>query len=87
MDCNTPGFPFLHYLPELLKIMSTELMMDHLILCHPLLLPSLFPSTRVFSSESVFPISLNNLGPSSVSCFLKSELKIGKDSYQSPTCP
>ena len=30
---------------------------NHLILCHPLLLlPSIFPSIRVFSNESVFPI-------------------------------
>ena len=29
---------------------------DHLILCHPLLLPSVFPSIRVFSSESVLGI-------------------------------
>ena len=39
-----------------LKRMSTELVMpsNHLILCHPLLLlPSIFPSIRVFSSESV----------------------------------
>ena len=42
---------------SLLKLMSTELMMpsNHLILCHPLLLlPSIFPSIRVFSNESVF---------------------------------
>ena len=34
--------------------MSTELLMpsSHLILCHPLLLPSIFPSIRVFFSES-----------------------------------
>ena len=41
--------------PSLLQIMSLELVMltNHLILCHPLLfLPSIFPSTRVFSSES-----------------------------------
>ena len=40
----------------LLKLMSTELVMpsNHLILCHPLfLLPSIFPSIRVFSKESV----------------------------------
>ena len=40
----------------LLKFMSTELVMpsNHLILCHPLLLPpSIFPSIRVFSNESV----------------------------------
>ena len=41
---------------RLLKLMYIELMMssNHLILCHPfLLLPSIFPSIRVFSSESV----------------------------------
>ena len=41
---------------SLLKLMSIESVMpsNHLILCHPLLLmPSVFPSIRVFSSESV----------------------------------
>ena len=39
---------------SLLKFMSIELEMqsNHLILCHPLLSPSIFPSSRVFSSES-----------------------------------
>ena len=44
---------------SLLKLMSIESVMpsNHLILCHPLLLlPSTFPSIRVFSSESVFHI-------------------------------
>ena len=38
---------------SLLKFMSIELVMPskHLILCHPLLLPSIFPSFRVFSNE------------------------------------
>ena len=39
--------------------MSIELVIssNHLILCHPLLLmPSIFPSIRVFSNESVIPI-------------------------------
>ena len=43
----------------LLKVMSIELMMpsNHLILCHSLLLlPSIFPSIRVFSSESALRI-------------------------------
>ena len=43
----------------LLKLMSIESVMpsNHLILCHPLpLLPSIFPSIRVFSSESVLHI-------------------------------
>ena len=44
---------------SLLKLMSIELVMpsNHLILCHPLLLlPSIFPSISVFSSESVVHI-------------------------------
>ena len=44
---------------SLLKLMSTELVMpsNRLILCHPLLLlPSIFPSIRVFSNESAFRI-------------------------------
>ena len=44
---------------NLLKLMSTESVMssNHLILCHPLLLPpSIFPSIRVFSNESVLHI-------------------------------
>ena len=44
---------------SLLKLMFIESVMPstHLILCHPLLLlPSIFPSIRVFSSESVLPI-------------------------------
>ena len=43
----------------LLKLMSIELVMpsNHLILCRPLLLlPSVFPSIRVFSNESVLHI-------------------------------
>ena len=46
---------------SLLKLMSIESVMpsNHLILCHPLLLlPSTFPSIRVFSNESVFHIRL-----------------------------
>ena len=44
---------------SLLKLMSTESVIpsNHLILCHPLLLPSpIFPSIRVFSNESVLCI-------------------------------
>jgi len=41
-----------------LKLESTESVVpsNHLILCHPLLLPSIFPSIRVFSNESVLRI-------------------------------
>ena len=43
---------------NLLKLMSTESVMpySHLTLCHPLLLPSIFPSIRVFSNESAVHI-------------------------------
>ena len=44
---------------SLLKLVSIELVMpsNHLILCHPLLLPpSIFPNIRVFSNESVLHI-------------------------------
>ena len=58
MDQSTPGFPVLHHLPEH-KLISIESVIpsNHLILCCPLLLlPSIFPSIRVFSSESVLHI-------------------------------
>ena len=45
------------------KLMSIELVMpsNHLILCHPLLLPSsIFPSNRVFSNESALHIRWPN---------------------------
>ena len=60
MGCCMPGFPVHHNSWSLLKLMSIESMMpsNHLILCHPLfLLPSIFPSIRVFSRVSVLPIS------------------------------
>ena len=59
MDCSTPGLPVHHHSQSLLKLMSIESVMpfNHLILCHPLLLPpSIFPSIRVFSNESVLHI-------------------------------
>ena len=57
MDCSMPDFPVHHQLSELIKFMSITSVMpsNHLILCHPLLLPlpSIFPSIKVFSKESV----------------------------------
>ena len=60
MNCSMPGFPVLHYLSEFAPIQSTESVMpsNHLILCCPLLFPpSIFPSIRVFSNESVLRIT------------------------------
>ena len=54
MNCRTPGLPVLHYLPELAQthVHWVGMQSNHLILCHLLLLlPSIFPSIRVFSNE------------------------------------
>ena len=59
MDCSMPGLPVHHQFPSLLKLTPIELVMhsNHFILCYPLLLPpSIFPSIRVFSNESVLHI-------------------------------
>ena len=55
MDCSTPGFSVHHHLSELAQIHVHESVIpsNHLILCHPLLLPpSIFPIIRVFSNDS-----------------------------------
>ena len=59
----------------LLKPMSIELVMpsSHLILCHLLLLPSFFPSIRVFSNESVFPTMWSKYWSFSFSISLSNE--------------
>ena len=52
LPCSSPT-------PGAYSLISTKLLMpsNHLILCHPfLLLPSVFPSTRVFSNESALYI-------------------------------
>ena len=59
IDYSTSGFPVLHHLPEFAQTRVTESVMtsNHLILCPPLLLlPSIFPSIRVFSNESALHI-------------------------------
>ena len=60
MDCSTPGFPVLHYLPEFVQI-HVHWVSDatnHLILCHPIfLLHSTYPSNKVFSNESALRIT------------------------------
>ena len=56
---STPGLPVHHQLPESTQTHAIELVIpsNHLILCHPLLLlPSVIPSIRVFSSESALHI-------------------------------
>ena len=82
MNCSMPGLPVHHQLQESTQTMSIESVMpsNHLILCHPLLLlPSIFPSIKVFSNESApcirwpkywsfsFKISLTNEHPGLIS--------------------
>ena len=59
MDFSAAGSPVLHCSWSLLKLMFIESVMpsNHLILCHPFpLLPSPFPSIKVFYNESAFRI-------------------------------
>ena len=58
MDCCMPGLPVHHQLLEFTQTHVPESVMpsNHLILCRPLLLPSIFPTIRIFSNESVLHI-------------------------------
>ena len=59
MNCSAPGLPVHHQLPGFIQTHAhwVDDAIQHLILCRPfLLLPSIFPSIRVFSNESVFRI-------------------------------
>ena len=70
MNCSTPGFPVLHHLPEFVQthVHWSVMPSNHLILCCPLLLlPSIFPSIRVFSSESALRIRWPKYGSLSIS--------------------
>ena len=52
MDCAHQASLSITNSQSLLKLMSITLVMppNHLIFCHPLLLPSIFPSIRIFSN-------------------------------------
>ena len=62
MNCSMPGFLVHHYLPEFAQthfhsVSDAIQLSNYLILCHSLLfLPSIFPSIRVSSNESVLGI-------------------------------
>ena len=62
MDCSTPGFPVHHQFLGLTQTHVIKWVMpsNHLILCHPLLPPSILPSIRVFSNESILCIRWTN---------------------------
>ena len=59
MDCNMPGFPVLHHLLEFAQthVHCVSDAFNHVIFCRfLLLLPSIFPSIRVFPNESALRI-------------------------------
>ena len=58
MDCCMPGFPVLHYLLEFAQhhVRRVSDASNHVVLCCPLLPPSVLPSIRVFSNESALRI-------------------------------
>ena len=67
MDCSSPGFPDLHYLPEFAQThvhwVSDAIQSSYL--CHPLLLlPWIFPSIKVFSMSCLFPSGGQSIGAS-----------------------
>ena len=83
---------------RLLKLTSIEsvVLSNHLILCHPLLLlPSIFPSIKVFSNESALPIRWSkywNFSKLNTKCFLKAltngeySIQLKKKPYWVHTC-
>ena len=58
MDCCMPGFPVLHCLLEFAQhhVRRVSDASNHVVLCCPLLPPSILPSIRVFSNESALRI-------------------------------
>ena len=78
MDCSTPSFPVHYQLPELAQThvhqVSDTIQPSHPLLYYPLLLlPSVFPSIRVFSNESVLCIRWPKYWSFSFSCSPSSE--------------
>ena len=73
MDCSMPGFPVHHQLLELAQthVHSIAYAIQHLnFCCPPFLLPSIFPSIRVFSNESIICIRWQRIGVSASASIL-----------------
>ena len=59
MNCSMPGFPVLHYMPEVCQTHGhrvSDAIQPSRPLSHLLLLPLIFPSIRIFSNKSVLRI-------------------------------
>ena len=78
MGYSTKASLFITISQSLLKLMSIKSVMpsNHFILCHPLLLlPSIFPSIRVFSNESVLHIGSQSIGTSASTSVLSMNIQ------------
>ena len=76
MNYSMPGYPVLRYLPEFAQthVHWVSDAISHLTLCRPLLLlPSIFPSTKVFSSKLTLHIRWPKYWSFSFSISLSSE--------------
>ena len=72
---------------SLLRLMSIEVVMpsNHLILCPPLLLPpSIFPSIRVFSNESVLPMNIQDWFPLGWTGWISLHPRDAQESFPTP---
>ena len=79
MDCTHQAFLSITNSRSLLKLISIELVMpsNHLIFCCPLLLPSIFPSIRVFSNMSqLFTSSGQSIGASASASVLPMNIQV-----------
>ena len=79
MDCSTPGSLSSAIFQSFLRFMSIESVMlyKHLILCRPLLLlPSIFPSIRVFPNESALTSGGQSIGASAAVLPMKDCMKM-----------
>ena len=102
MDCSTLGFPFPHHLPEFAQVhihwIGDAIQSSHPL--SPLILPSIFASIKVFSSESAvcirwlkywsfsFSISPSPGKNTGVGChFLLQRMKMKSESEVAQSCP
>ena len=73
MDCSMPGLPVLHYLPEFAQThvpwVGDAIQPSH-TLCRLLLLPSIFPSIRIFSISQLFASGSQSIGASASASIL-----------------
>ena len=73
MDCSTPGFPLLHYVPEFAQIHAIESVMpnNQLILCCPLSSCSQsFPASKSFPMSHLFASGGQSTGTSALASVL-----------------